>query len=95
MKKGPFKMKGMDFGASPVKQDSKKTFERIQKMKDKAKKFVKSLDIKKVTGKQVLKNIGKANFLSLLLSPKSASANTETPPPPLSEYDSSRGEKIK
>ena len=48
-------------------------------------------------GKKALKNVSnvKANLLSLLLSPKSASANTETPPPPLSEYDSSRGEKIK
>jgi hypothetical protein len=90
MKKGPFKMKGMDFGVSPVKQDPKKTFDRIKKMKDKAKKFVKSLNVKKVT-----KTAGKANLLSLALSPKSASANTTTPPPPLSEYKSGRGETIK
>ena len=97
MKKGPFKMKGMDFGVSPVKQDSKKTFESIKRAKNKAVEFVKSLNIKdpKVTGKQVSKNIGKANILSLLLAPFSASANTTTPPPPLSEYKSGRGEKIK
>ena len=99
MKKGPFKMKGMDFGSSPVKQDSKKTFESIKKARSKAVEFVKSLkpNIKdvKVTGKQVSKNIGKANLLALLLSSKKASANTTTPPPPLSEYKPGRGETIK
>tara|TARA_R100001129_G_scaffold114753_1_gene79284 strand:- start:199 stop:489 length:291 start_codon:yes stop_codon:yes gene_type:complete len=45
----PFKMKGFSgFGNSPMKQDSKKTFERIQKMKKQAKKFVKNLKAKNV-----------------------------------------------
>ena len=99
MKKGPFKMKGMDFGASPVKQNSKKTFESIKKAKSKAVEFVKSLNIKdpKVTGKQVLKNVGKANLLSLLLSPKSASASDQAglPPSSLENYEHGRGQKIK
>ena len=58
----PFKMKGFSgFGSSPMKQDPKKTFERIQKMKDKAKKFVKNLKIKDVTktaGKRALGVLG-------------------------------------
>ena len=44
-----YKMKGFSgFGDSPIKQDSKKTFERIQKMKKEAKKFVKNLKAKNV-----------------------------------------------
>ena len=44
-----YKMKGFSgFGNSPIKQDSKKTFERIQKMKKEAKKFVKNLKAKNV-----------------------------------------------
>ena len=92
MKKGPFKMKGMDFGVSPVKQESKKTFDRIQNMKNEAKKFVKSL---KPNIKKVVTTAGKTNLLSLLLSSKNVSANTNTPPPPLNEYKPGRGKKIK
>ena len=44
-----YKMKGFSgFGNSPIKQDSKKTFERIQKMKKEAEKFVKNLKAKNV-----------------------------------------------
>jgi len=44
-----YTMKGFSgFGNSPIKQDSKKTFERIQKMKKEAKKFVKNLKAKNV-----------------------------------------------
>ena len=56
-------MKGMSFGNSPIEQDSRKTFKRIQKMKDKAKKFVKNLktkDILKAGGKRLL---GVAGFM--------------------------------
>ena len=73
----PFKMKGFSgFGNSPIKQDSRKTFERIKKMKDKAKKFVKSLDIKDV--KKVTKTYGKTNpwvLAGSMLLGKTASAD--------------------
>ena len=51
------------FGNSPLKQNSKKTFERIQKMKSKAKKFVKKLNIKNIA-----KTGGKGNILSLIFN---------------------------
>ena len=67
--KTPFKMKGMSFGNSPMKQDSKKTFETIQKMKSKARDFVKNIKIK---------NISKRNPWALaatMMFGKSASAD--------------------
>ena len=58
----PFKMKGFSgFGNSPMKQDSKKTFEKIQKMRNKAKEFVKNLkitDVTKTAGKRALGVLG-------------------------------------
>jgi len=60
--KTPFKMKGFSgFGNSPMKQDPKKTFDRIKKMKNKAKDFVKNIKIKDVTktaGKRALGVLG-------------------------------------
>jgi hypothetical protein len=58
----PFKMKGFSgFGNSPIIPDSKKTFDRIKKMKSKAKDFVKNIKIKdvtKTTGKRALGVLG-------------------------------------
>ena len=60
MKKGPFKMKNIDFGVSPVKQDFKVKFDARQVSKQKAKDFVKNLKIKptevvKKSTKEILK----------------------------------------
>ena len=60
----PFKMKGFSgFGSSPMKQDPKKTFERIQKMKDKAKKFVKDLKAKNIVKAGGKRLLGIAGFM--------------------------------
>ena len=60
----PFKMQGFSgFGNSPLKQNPKKTYKRIQKMKSKSKEFVKKLNIKKIA-----KTGGKGNVLSLILA---------------------------
>ena len=58
----PFKMKGSPFQrnfgvGSPLKQDSKKTFERIQRMRSKAKDWLKKLDIKKIAKTGVRSNV--------------------------------------
>ena len=67
-----FKMKGPSlYKNSPMKQDSKKTFERIQKMKSKAKKFVKNLKIKNIAN-----TAKKGNILSIMLgATKTATAD--------------------
>ena len=62
MKKSTFKMNGWSgHQTSPIKQDSKKTFDTIQRMKSKAKKFVKNLKTKnivKVGGKRLTGILG-------------------------------------
>ena len=59
-----YKMKGFSgFGNSAIKQDSKKTFERIQKMKDKAKKFVKDLKAKNIVKAGGKRLLGIAGFM--------------------------------
>jgi hypothetical protein len=72
----PFKMKGSpmqrNFGISPIKQDYKKTFERIKKMRDKAKKFVKSLKIK-----DVKKAASRGNILSLMIGASTTAQATQ------------------
>ena len=76
----PFKMKGSpmqrNFGISPIKQDYKKTFERIKKMRDKAKKFVKSLKIKDVT-KAAGKAASRGNILSLMVGASTTAQATQ------------------
>lgn len=57
-------MKGFSgFGNSLMKQDSKKTFERIQKMKKEAKKFVKNLKAKNVVKAGGKRLLGVAGFM--------------------------------
>ena len=56
MKKGPFKMKGMDFGISPIKQDPKKTYDAISKAREIARDFVKDPRIKRKTTSTLFKH---------------------------------------
>jgi len=57
-------MKGFSgFGNSPMKQDSRKTFERIQKMKKEAKKWVKNLKNKNVVKAGGKRLLGVAGFM--------------------------------
>ena len=51
------------YQTSPIKQDSKKTFDRIQRMKRKAKKFVKNLKIKDVTKTTSKRALGVLGFM--------------------------------
>jgi len=61
-----------NFSISPIKQDYKKTAERIKKMRDKAKKFVKSLKIK-----DVVKGAKKGNILSAMLGASTTAQATQ------------------
>ena len=92
-KKGDLASKAKTSMATDFNYENKKAQRQtLKKVSKKGKEAIGSLK-----GKKALRNISnvKANLLSLLLSPKSLSANTETPPPPLSEQEFGRGKKIK